>query len=307
MSCIVGTFGPGSTEGEVHMSSDNIKTFRCMCCGSRAAAPWLLDCSDYFHGTPTRVSYFACIDCGLVQQSPLPDNTSIFYENYLVHADKSAFYGSIRRLIMKPAYYDVRKTSKSATLIDYGCGDGAYLRWIAANHLNRVGFEPDIAHAHRLSQLLGIPMYSDSRKLVRDFFSTVDVVTLHMVLEHVTNIAEVFQTAHALLRVGGICYITVPHIRSWEARFFRKRWHGLDPPRHISFPEPAVIERFAVAAGFQLQRHHAISFPPGIAGSISTAMLGRFSQRWFNVAIPLAVALSRVFPTGFRAYWLVKK
>ena len=99
---------------------------------------------------------------------------------------------------------------------------------------------------------------------------------MHFVLEHVTDLHATFADVEALLKPGGRSHFAVPNTASWEARLFRKKWHGLDPPRHISFPDRAVVESLAREHGMTVAGQRPVPFSNGIAGSLPVVLAGRF-------------------------------
>lgn len=280
--------------------------FQCINCGDGRSRPLYTDCPDYYVGTPVRVDYVACAACGLVQQSAPADDMLPFYADYPVHEPSTPLVDWLRRLVTRGVYFDVPSGSPHLTVVDYGCGNGAYLKSMLGREFNLVGYEPAAEHADRLSQRLGLQIYSDVNRLVLDYSGRVDLVTMHFALEHVTDLDAVFSTLSALLRPGGLSRIVVPNVDSWEARLFGKRWHGLDPPRHVSFPNGPVVGALAARHGLGLRAVHHVAFPNTIAGSIPTVVLGRFAYWLFLVCLPLGLVCSRVAPSGSTVFWLAR-
>jgi SAM-dependent methyltransferase len=239
-----------------------------------------------------------------VQQSPVPEDVSAFYEAYPVHQQKSAFYQWMRNLVMAPSYFDFRSLRKGDVLLDYGCGDGWFLESIKGKQITRVGFERSNAQAERLSSSLGVPVYSDSDRLISDFEGRVDVITMHFVVEHLTDLAQAFSHVERLLKPGGIFFFTVPNLESWEAKLFRRKWHGLDAPRHISFPHRAMVEKLGKGHNLEFVEMHTVPFPNGFAGSIPPAVIGHFGFVMYLLALPLGMVVSRLWPGGFVGYSL---
>ena len=281
-------------------------TFRCLCCRSDRATPHLHDCRDYYMQLPATVSYMRCSTCGLVQQSPVPADTSAWYAEYPMHQRRSAFADALRSIIMSGCYFDATQLASGSRLLDLGCGDGAYLAWSRRDGVQRVGFEPSTRHAAALTHRLGCPVYGAIDDLKRERAGTFDVVTMHYVLEHVTSLHDTFSLVHDLLRPGGTFYVLVPHIDSWEARLFQRRWHGLDPPRHVSFPDAGVLTRLAREHGFTLDRERRVPFPNGFAGSVPAALCGRYVHPLFVAMMPVAIGLAYLAPSAFRAYSLMR-
>lgn len=281
--------------------------FLCIQCESTSASPYLSDCKDYFLNKPFRVDYYKCDKCGLVQQMPIPVDVTPFYENYPVHKKKSSLFRLIRTWVMSACYFDTKvisKESKPTLLIDFGCGDGWFLEANKGRGINLSGYEVDQGLADHLSKELQIPIYGNKAELLRDCEGRADVVTMHFVLEHLTNINHTFEIVRKLLKPGGIFYFTVPNISSWEARIFGKKWHNLDAPRHISFPEAESIKQLSERWGFEVERHRGVPFPNGVAGSLPVVLFGRFKFSIFLLFLPVGILLSRMFPSGNIAYWL---
>lgn len=280
--------------------------FTCMYCRGDQFEVVYADCRDYYLGKPFTVDYVRCADCGLVQQTPVPDDVSVFYEAYPVHGKKSAVHESVRRLVVSAPYFDAEACGERTVLLDYGCGDGWYLDSMKQRGLNLLGFEPNPEYASGVSDRLGLPVFGDAASLIAAHAGSVDVVTMHFVLEHVTDLHGAFASVSALLRPGGIFYLVVPNIASTEARMFGKKWHGLDPPRHISFPDQSVVECLGTEYGMVLASRRFIPFPNGIAGSLPVVISGRFLYPLFLLSLPLAIVVSRFAPGGTVAFTLTK-
>jgi SAM-dependent methyltransferase len=279
--------------------------FHCLCCGHGAAAWVHRACPDYYLGTPFLADYVRCDACGLVQQWPVPADVSVFYANYPVHARKSSSFDAVRRVLTARVYY--RPPARVTRLLDYGCGDGGYMARVRRPGLEVVGLEADRERAAALTAQLGMPVVADADELLRRYGPTFDVVTMHAVLEHLTDLHGTFDLVSRLLRPGGTFYFMVPQASAPEARLFGRRWHGLDPPRHISFPEPPVVRRLADRHGFRVVRHAAVPFPTGFAGSVAQAFLGRFSFAVMAAVLPITMAFTLISPGGFRAFTLERR
>ena len=279
--------------------------FRCLCCGNAAATPVYLRCRDLYLGTPFLTDYYRCTACGLVQQFPVPAEVAPFYAGYPVHRPKSKLFETVRGVLMSRVYH--RPAAGTRLLLDYGCGDGGYLEQVRRPGRQVIGYEPDAALADAVAARVGVPVYSDAGELLARYRSSVDVVTMHSVLEHVTDLHGTFDLAAGLLRTGGTLYLVVPQLSSTEGHLFGRRWHGLDPPRHVSFPEPLVVQRLAGAHGFRVLRHGAVPFPTALAGSVSNVLVGRFSFPIVAAALPFTLPLTLIDPGAVRAFTLARE
>jgi SAM-dependent methyltransferase len=246
-----------------------------MLCGATEARPWLTNCPDYYLQKGGPVDYVECTACSLVQQYPLPADVSALYEDYPVHSSRSAFQRLARRIFQRQVYFRPVAGSGCQTLLDYGCGDGTFLREMQNRFNSICGFEPGGVHADALSEQLNAPVYSSPEKLCAERTGTLDIITAHYVLEHVNDLRGAFETFQTLFKPGGLLYIAVPNIRSWEARLFKQRWHGLDAPRHLVFPEAVHFKTLAEKYGFSVSQISSAAFPNTLAASLATVLSGR--------------------------------
>jgi SAM-dependent methyltransferase len=281
--------------------------FTCMCCGGRQSEVFLADCADFYLRKPVVVSYHRCADCGLVQQHPVPRDVSAYYDDYPVHQARSAGYSWFRRTLMSSVYTSPRNWKAGSRLLDFGCGDGWYVEWCKEAGLDMVGFEPSRPHAQALSERLGVPVLCDIDELRTRYAACFDVITLHFVVEHLTDFKTTFDLLATLLKPGGTIRYVVPNIDSWEFRLFRRRWHSLDAPRHISFPAAEHARRIAAASGLSYSGGFPVAFPNGFGGSLPTAIWGRFSMLAFMATLPLSLAVTRLFPSGNSAFLLSRQ
>ncbi len=281
--------------------------FICMCCGSRQSKVFLADCADFYLHKPVIVSYHSCESCGLVQQHPVPQDVSHYYDDYPVHQARSAAYSWFRRTLMSSVYLAPRAWKTGSRLLDFGCGDGWYVEWCKEAGIDVVGFEPSGPHAQALSKRLGVPVFSDANELRTRYTACFDVITLHFVVEHLVDFKTTFDLLATLLKPGGTIRYVVPNIGSWEFRLFRRRWHSLDAPRHISFPAAAHARRIASASGLTFSGESSAAFPNGFGGSLSTALWGRFSMLAFLATLPLSFAVTRLFPSGNSTFLLSRQ
>jgi SAM-dependent methyltransferase/putative flippase GtrA len=278
--------------------------FVCLVCTNIAADGFLDDCRDLYLGKPGAVSYVRCAACGLVQQSPLPGSIDELYDEYPIHAEKSRLYALLQRALLSDAYLNPRRLPTGALVLDYGCGDGWYMAWCKERHVSIVGFELDRQHARTLAARVQLPVYSDMQLLLAAHEHRFDLITLHFVVEHLIDIRGTLAQLSRLLRPGGAIRYVVPNIDSWEFRLFRRKWHGLDPPRHISFPDALHAQRLAQELGLEYEVGQDASCPNGFAGSLPTWLTGHFRRWLFLAVMPLAVILTRLFPSGNRVYIL---
>lgn len=287
-----------------------IKLESCLHCKSEGLISFYRDCQDYYLGKSYRANYVRCTQCGLVQQSPLPKSEELatFYDAYPIHQQKSFLHRWMRQWVMSSVYFSDAAQTGKRLLLDYGCGDGWFLERkkekSGYDSSTLIGFEQSEQHAKALSARIGISVEWDSQTLLQKYSSKVDVVTMHFVLEHLTDLNLAFEQVKSLLKPGGTFYFVVPNIESFESKFFGKKWHNLDSPRHLSFPGDSVVETLASQWGFQVKKVRALSFPNGFAGSLPVWLTGKFNFKLFLVFLPIGFVFSWLVPNGARGYWL---
>ena len=138
-------------------------------------------------------------------------------------------------MIFFQVYFRSSTASSGQRLLDFGCGDGGYLWRAKKRRLDCVGYEPESGQATAVEKRHGIPVYSDMQKLKAAVGEGFDYITLHFVFEHLDKPSDTMRQLADMLKPGGVIYMTVPALNSWEATFFGRRWSGLDPPDTLHF------------------------------------------------------------------------
>jgi SAM-dependent methyltransferase len=284
----------------------NNPAFQCVACGGSSFSPRFTGCRDLYLGHPLIVDYARCSSCSLVQQHPVPADLGALYIDYPIHAGRSGLHEWFRRVLLKGVYFDSRNLPAESRLLDFGCGDGWFLDSIKKCTVAREGYEFQPGHARQLSEQLGVPVFADIGQLERERAGAYQAITLHYVFEHVANPRAILASLAPLLAPGGLIYILVPNVDSWEGRLFARRWHGLDPPRHISFPPPSVMQTLAADVGLTLETTRCVAFPSTSAASLVSVVAGHYRHALYLAALPAGLVLSRLAPSGSLSYVLRK-
>lgn len=276
------------------MTKDCTGTFRCLLCGGDAGRVFLSNVPDCYLGLGVLSEYWRCSECHLVQQHPLPTHTDQFYEDYPVHHSKSAWYETVRKLLLKPVYFPLARVTPESRVLDYGCGGGSYLGWLQGRTAQLAGFEIDPAQARRVSARLDVGVLSDFATLKSAHPDGFDIITMHFVLEHLSDPLGTLDFLTTLLQPGGTIFATVPHLDCWEYRLFKHRWHGLDAPRHLFFPEQQHIERMGARFGLRTMGIRYVPFPNTFAASMATLPGWRFRPSLFAIYLIPGLLASRI-------------
>ncbi|HQQ95664.1 MAG TPA: class I SAM-dependent methyltransferase [Cyclobacteriaceae bacterium] len=175
-----------------------------------------------------------CTGCSLVLTSPRPveSQASLYYQssNYISHQAKAAsfldrIYHAARYFTLKWKYNLIRPYAQGS-LLDVGCGTGAFLTYCQNKGIHVTGIEPSDA---RLS-ITGITTYKTLNEIPAQPFT---VITLWHVLEHMYPLRESIQQLSNNLAHNGTIFIAVPNRLSLDAKTYDNNWAAWDVPRHI--------------------------------------------------------------------------
>ncbi len=164
----------------------------------------------------------------------------------------------------------VREVAPQGRLLDYGCGSGAFARWMRRGGYEVVGLEPFS---------LGDPLEEPGLLLVREslesasrHLGTFDVITLWHVLEHLKNPVEVLKQLGAMLRPGGRIIVSVPNFGSMQSKIFKGAWFHLDPPRHLIHFDARTLRTCFAKAGLAAAEEKRFLPEYGGSGWVQSAL-----------------------------------
>jgi 2-polyprenyl-3-methyl-5-hydroxy-6-metoxy-1,4-benzoquinol methylase len=130
---------------------------------------------------------------------------------------------------------------KSSTIIDYGCGSGAFVRHLRGRgYLNAVGydeFNPELAQPERLE-------------------AHYDFVVAQDVLEHAEQPLDLLERLDGLARPGGAIAIGTPDADQIELGRAHDFIHTLHAPYHRHIFSRAALELAANGQGWRLERRY---------------------------------------------------
>lgn len=179
-----------------------------------------------------------CDDCGFYHVDPYPDNAflSKYYKQYEMPTAQANLAETARLL--------AKNVSTSSTIIDIGCGDGAFLKEMHVLGFKKlVGFDqsPGLERA----KLLGFGQFYHAG--VGDFLEQTEaagscqgeVIAMINVLEHVPDPLALLRRLFQLLPENGMLCITVPNDFSQLQQAFLKI-KGHEPwfvclPDHLNY------------------------------------------------------------------------
>ena len=253
-------------------------TETCQCCGKKLmlALPAVSDpiTRDVF-------SVWRCVHCGLGHTVPRPDELGAYYPaSYYGHRHgATARFCIKRRLSMLTS---LGNASSQWSLLDIGCGDGAFLLAAEALGWRVTGLERFPCDAREK----GLEVATDARELAGRQF---DCITLWHSLEHMPEPVRTLRQAAALLKPEGRIVIAVPDSGGWQAHLFGRYWLHLDVPRHVFHFTPSSLRE-------------------GLSRADLDIMLMRHQEMEYDLLGWAQSLLNALFPTPNAFFnWLTKK
>jgi 2-polyprenyl-3-methyl-5-hydroxy-6-metoxy-1,4-benzoquinol methylase len=207
--------------------------------------------------TQSDFSLQQCEHCHFVVTSPRPDQNSIpvYYQSdkYISHTGGGKnlvdrIYLLARNYTLQSKYKLIKEYKALGSVLDYGCGTGAYLHYMQSHNWQIAGVEPSKAAAKKAYELTGKEIYHDLNQINDKF----EVITLWHVLEHIHNLNEKIIEIKDHLEKDGILFIGVPNHNSLDAKKYGVFWAGYDVPRHLWHFSNTNMKMLLEKNGFQL-------------------------------------------------------
>jgi len=271
-----------------HLPSSAAEAQRvCPVCGSPNVV-FHFSAPDRFHLRTVPYELLRCSSCTLVWQKnpPPPAEIGQHYGADYHRSITAAGESSKQRWALQNKTISTYK--QGGCLLDLGCSAGAFLSTMISPSWSLFGIEISPDEAQRARERVGANVF------VGDIFdapfapASFDVVTSFDVLEHLYQPRNVIDRVFKWLKPGGIYYVAVPNVESWEARLFKSYWYGLEMPRHLFMYSPTSLRKLATNAGFQ---ELLCSTPPACYAENSLYYLwGEFLKTMSRQPTPLSRA-----------------
>lgn len=178
---------------------------------------------------------------------------------------------------------------KKLSLLDIGGGACAFANAMACReHLVTV-IEPNEKNKKYADTSNGVnfisKMFSDD--LIRQGIlkpNSYDVVTMWHSLEHTPDPQKVLIAIRAILKPGGIVFISVPNLTGLQAKMGGNYWTYLDVPHHLCHFTPRGLKLLLVNSGFGIHNSYRFSIEYDPFGWYQTLlnMIGRSHNYFYN-------------------------
>lgn len=209
-----------------------------------------------------------CEMCGFKHLNPIPSKEEIkeFYERQyyqekipkLLDPEREAkglqwsnlWYRD--RLLILDKYIG----SKSKRLLDVGCGNGFFLKFMSENGWEVFGIEPS-PKASEYACCLGLNVFDTTLEEFGGdkWFGYFDAINLKCVLEHVPNPMEILEICKSLLKDSGIMCVKVPNdfnILQLQVHKSGKPQWWVAIPDHINYFDFHSLEKLLEGLYFEI-------------------------------------------------------
>jgi len=235
---------------------------------------------DYFilNGNSPDFKIFNCESCGLASSQPdLTDEELKDYypEEYEAYVQKKSLEGFLQILKYQSDLKLIKKivAKERASLFEVGAGRGEFLAQAKKNGFDVSGLEPSAAGRRAAKNLFNIELldgFADKLNLKEKY----DVIVMRHVFEHIGDPVRILKIIKSGLANNGIIFLKLPRLDSWEAKVFKKYWHGYDLPRHRFHYSAKGIIKMLKNSGFDLIKIKQENVPSDIIRSLKYYNLG---------------------------------
>jgi SAM-dependent methyltransferase len=176
----------------------------CLLCGAPGFS------NTYPYGTVwngRRFDYLRCTDCGAGFLDPLPGEED-FRRMYRQSEYHDEFYEEVAELTPTRLPQAAAHLSPRRTMLDFGCGNGAFMIEAGNEGFACEGVELDPGTRARAAANSGRPVHSLDD--LRDSGARFDIIRLGDVLEHLPEPAAMLESLRPLLSPAGLFFIEGP-------------------------------------------------------------------------------------------------
>lgn len=231
---------------------------------------------DRLDTTTKTFSFSECNDChmGMLNPTVVGDASSFYPTNYLSEEEEVREVSKEKRLDLEKWYrynqyrYDFKLLKRASgvslvqasSYVDIGCGSGERVTFaIEQGCRQAIGVDKFDFAKNRSKEEIRI-INSD----ILDFkpAKKIEIASLFHVLEHLENPHEILAHIknHVLAKNGNLI-IQIPNYNSFERRIFKKRWYGLDVPRHLWQYNEESVRRLLEDTGYSVDAVYQLGAP----------------------------------------------
>ena len=192
-----------------------------------------------------------CNQCSFVFAQKIPSTQELidYYDGY----GRNDYLSPITIKRYNELLDEMEKYRKTNRILDVGCGIGYFLE-VAKEHGWEVYGTEYTDKALEICREKGIHMQEGKLDPSQFDGESFDIITSFEVLEHINNPVEETTNFHALLRSGGLVYLTTPNFNSLLRHRLKERYDVITYPEHLSYYTPKTLHRLFTNSGFLKQK-----------------------------------------------------
>jgi SAM-dependent methyltransferase len=141
-------------------------------------------------------------------------------------------------------------TGRRPSLLDLGCGNGAFLVQMRDMGWRVHGLDTD-ARALEEAERAGLEVTHGTLEDLEAAGPRYDAITLGHVIEHLPDPLDALRRTCDLLRPGGMVWLATPNVEALGHRLFGRDWYAVDAPRHLSLFTQRALGDLLRRAGFE--------------------------------------------------------
>ena len=215
-----------------------------------------------------------CPQCGVKFLNPVytDDDLAKFYAHYYEHLLEKGIdterLDIQRRSVYYNKYYEmVEQYQPPGNLLGVGCGDGGELEVARKRGWHVEGQEVDSDSSAEVAERLGITVHSGDFAGLDLPENHYDCVFMQHVIEHPKDPRSYIEKVHAILKPGGIYFLSTPNIMSSSSIFKtaigrlglkKRRGRHYDTFHHLFYYSPNVMKKILEEQfGFEVLRYRS--------------------------------------------------
>ena len=198
--------------------------------------------------------------------------THYYPQHYEAYHPKRSLAGYFQLLKYRDDLRTIRRSvgPTARMLFEIGAGRGEFLHTAKEQGCSVSGLEPSSVGVESAFKHYGIVLRQGAVEQSSALAEAYEVVVVRHVLEHVQDpvlcLRKIRETA---LKEGGLLFIKLPRLDSWEARSAGKYWIGYDLPRHRTHFTKEGIRKMLETCGFGHIRVRSEVVPVDVIRSLS--------------------------------------
>ncbi|HEU0207782.1 MAG TPA: class I SAM-dependent methyltransferase [Candidatus Udaeobacter sp.] len=232
---------------------------------------------DYEYNLSYRAPYAKCLDCLSFFQLPMPDFAGLsgyYPANYHSFETNKV----LAKLKQKQRLKRLRSLvgSDKISLLDYGCGNGAFIKESAKEMPTAKFYGYEISSQDEKQILVEerVTLLKGSFEFLLKELPVCDLITMNHVIEHLRDPWEILSALQTRLDPNGILEGQTPATDSLEQSIFKKKWSGFHAPRHTVIFSKKGLRKILERAGFAQTQITPAFNPAGIAVSLANLSRG---------------------------------